>query len=277
MKRIFSLVLVLSFVDSTFAQSTPAFQATSAQTNTPSSSKSSSTATTYNPTSELLFMIEQLQQEVQELRGIVELQGHQIKQLKQQSRDRYHDLDQRLLKLKEGVSSSSNGVSSTLISGSATDGSTIDDSKSIVGGAAAVGATSAAALTKTKTEPSAKQQREYQQAYDLIKQKKYDEAVDGLHKFIALYPDSDLAGNAYYWLGEVYLVMPKFEQARQAFTVVVGSFPDHRKAADAMFKLGVTYHRLGKLEDAKFYLSEVVKRYPDSSAAKLAKEYVSKL
>lgn len=280
MKRIFSLVLALSFIDGAIAQSTPAFQATSAQPSTVSTSKTPNTATKYSPTSELLFMVEQLQQEVQELRGVVELQGHQIKQLKQQSRDRYHDLDQRLLKLKEGASSSSSGVSSAVSSagyGSTTDVSTAGSSKSVAGGAAVVGATSAAALTKTKTEPSAKQQREYQQAYDLIKQKKYDEAVDGLHKFIALYPDSDLAGNAYYWLGEVYLVMPKFEQARQAFTVVIGSFPNHRKAADAMFKLGVTYHRLGKLEDAKFYLSEVVKRYPDSSAAKLAKEYVSKL
>ncbi len=273
MKRIFSLVLALSFIDSAFAQSTPAFQASPAQIADSSGIKPTNTEAKYSPASELLFMVEQLQQEVQELRGIVEQQSHQIKQLKQQGRDRYHDLDQRLLQLKESGVRSLNSVSpagGAASQGSATDGST-------VGGGAAIGVTSAAALSKVKTEPSAKQQREYQQAYDLIKQKKYDQAVDELHKFIALYPDSELAGNAYYWLGEVYLVMPKFEQARQAFTVVIGSFSSHRKAADAMFKLGVTYHRLNKLEDAKFYLSEVVKRYPESSAAKLAKEYVSKL
>ncbi|UZE97604.1 tol-pal system protein YbgF [Alkalimarinus alittae] len=275
MKRILSLVFALSFIDSAIAQSTPAFQATSAQSTASSSSKSSNTSTQLSPTSELLFLVEQLQQEVQALRGIVEQQEYQIKQLKQQGRDRYHDLDQRLLKLKESTSSASSNVSPHL--NGATYTSAPSGANTVVEGAAALTATSAAGLAKVKTEPSAKQQREYQQAYDLIKQKKYDQAVDELHKFIALYPDSDLAGNAYYWLGEVYLVMPKFEQARQAFTVVVGSFPNHRKAADAMFKLGTTYHRLDNLKDAKFYLTEVVKRYPESSAAKLAKEYITKL
>ena len=279
MKRIFSLAIALSFVDGATAQSAPAFQASPAQ---PSVSTSASvnkqhSSEGYNAASELLFMVEQLQQEVQELRGTVEQQGYQIKQLKQQGRDRYHDLDQRLLQLKNSNST----LVSSAVSASAKAGSVDSTVTSPVLNNASSGAvstaTSAAVLSGVKTEPSAKQQREYQQAYDLIKQKKYDQAVDELHKFIGLYPDSDLSGNAYYWLGEVYLVMPKFEQARQAFTVVVGSFPSHRKAADAMFKLGVTYHRLNKLEDAKFYLAEVVKRYPESSAAKLAKEYVAKL
>lgn len=275
MKRVLSLALALSCIGSAFAQSTPAFQAKPAQSATSSHSSPSSTPAQLSATSELLFMVEQLQQEVQELRGIVEQQSHQIKQLKQQGRDRYRDLDQRLLKLKEGGKNSPNPALASIPVGKAVHKA---PSKAPLSGAqSAFGVTSGASLAKVKSEPSAKQQRKYQQAYDLIKQKKYDQAVDELHKFIELYPDSDLAGNAYYWLGEVYLVMPKFEQARQAFTVVVGSFPDHRKAADAMFKLGVTYHRLDKLSDAKFYLSEVVKRYPESSAATLAKEYEAKL
>ncbi len=227
-------------------------------------------------------MVEQLQQEVQTLRGIVEEQSHQIKLLKQQGRDRYRDLDQRLLQLKQLPSSNSESSSAPAKEKASTalpqTTSKVVDSGSMpsstAGGAGEDVVSPAAPI---ETAPSAKQQRAYQQAYDLIKQKKYDQAVDQLHKFIELYPNSDLTGNAYYWLGEVYLVMPKFEQARQAFTVVVGSFSTHRKAADAMFKLGVTYHRLDKLEDAKFYLAEVVKRYPESSAAKLAKEYSAKL
>lgn len=227
-------------------------------------------------------MVEQLQQEVQTLRGIVEEQSHQIKLLKQQGRDRYRDLDQRLLQLKQ-VPGSSSGSSSVPANVKANAVSSHTAIKPVESGAVSsstageVRGEPVATAPPIETAPSAKQQRAYQQAYDLIKQKKYDQAVDQLHSFIELYPNSDLTGNAYYWLGEVYLVMPKFEQARQAFTVVVGSFSTHRKAADAMFKLGVTYHRLDKLEDAKFYLAEVVKRYPESSAAKLAQEYAAKL
>ena len=260
MKRILSLAIALAFTASASAQSTPAFQATS--------SAKPATQTQMNANAELLFMLEQLQQEVQSLRGTVEKQSHDIKKLKEQGRDRYRDLDQRLLKLQAGATSSSS-------LGDIKPQTAAVKSVSAVAAPEAKGIAVTAATAKPK--PSAEQQRAYQQAYDLIKQKKYDQAVDQLHKFIEIYPSSDLTGNAYYWLGEVYLVMPKFEQARQAFTVVVGSFAAHRKAPDAMYKLGVTYHRLDNLKEAKFYLSEVSKRYPESSAAKLAKEYKEKL
>ena len=258
MKRILSLAIALAFTASALAQSTPAFQASSPTVKP-------TTQTQMNANAELLFMLEQLQQEVQSLRGMVEKQSHEIKQLKQQGRDRYRDLDQRLLQLQSKEKHS------------------LPASESVSMPVAPVKADSVAGVapvaikSKVSSTPSAEQQRAYQQAYDLIKQKKYEQAVDQLHKFIEIYPSSDLTGNAYYWLGEVYLVMPKFEQARQAFTVVVSSFSSHRKASDAMYKLGVTYHRLGNLKEAKFYLSEVTKRYPESSAAKLAKEYKEKL
>ena len=258
MKRILSLAIALAFTASASAQSTPAFQT--------SSSSTATTQTQMNANAELLFMLEQLQQEVQSLRGMVEKQSHEIKQLKQQGRDRYRDLDQRLLKLQSGTRPSLPD------SGGAPPVMPVP-----VKLAPAATISPVTVPVTTNSKPSAEQQRAYQQAYDLIKQKKYEQAVDQLHKFIEIYPSSDLAGNAYYWLGEVYLVMPKFEQARQAFTVVVGSFASHRKASDAMYKLGVTYHRLGDLKEAKFYLSEVSKRYPESSAAKLAKEYKEKL
>jgi len=259
MKRILSLAIALAFTASASAQSTSAFQASSPSIVKPA------TQTQMNANAELLYMLEQLQQEVQSLRGMVEKQSHDIKQLKRQGRDRYRDLDQRLLKLQSGA------VSSPSVSAA------IPSPASVKLAPAAVVSPVIATTVTSNGKPSAEQKRAYQQAYDLIKQKKYEQAVDQFHKFIKNYPSSDLTGNAYYWLGEVYLVMPKFEQARQAFTVVVGSFSSHRKAPDAMYKLGVTYHRLDNLKDAKFYLSEVSKRYPESSAAKLAKEYKEKI
>ncbi len=48
---------------------------------------------------ELLSMIEQLQREVQELRGTVEVQANEIRILKRNAKARYVDLDQRILTL----------------------------------------------------------------------------------------------------------------------------------------------------------------------------------
>ena len=217
-------------------------------------------------------MLEQLQTEVRELRGVVEVQANEIRQLQEDGKSRYQDLDSRLLELTKKVSATPAPVSSSdgalPLNHGADELGVVSEEK--VDGGSPSGAKPAA---KAAPEPTEEQKLEYQQAYGLIKEKAFDEAIDRLHKFIEHYPEGELAGNAYYWLGEVYMALPKLEQARQAFTVVVGSFPDHRKVADALFKLGVVYDRLQDPRQSEKYLTEVQTKFPESTAAKLAKSY----
>src|SRR5690554_489608 len=216
---------------------------------------------------ELYLMVEQLQREVRELRGMVEQQGYAIDQLKSQQRDRYLDLDQRLLNLDKRLSQAGDSVapSAPASSGSSTSAPVMSASGATEEIAAAPG------------EVTEAQKKAYQQAYDLIRQRQYDKAIDALHAFISQYPNSDLTVNAYYWLGEVYLVLPKLEQVKQAFTVVVSRYPSHRKASDAYYKLGVTLDRMGEAAQARQYLDGTVKKYPGSAAAGLAQDYLKKM
>ena len=181
-------------------------------------------------TAELFYMIQQLQGEVRRLQGEVEEQRHLINRLQEQGRDRYIDLDQRILDLSE----------------------------------------------KLYRQPGAAERKAYEQIQDLIRnQKKYDEAISRIYEFIDKYPEGDLTVNAYYWLGEVYLVKPQLEQAKQAFTIVATRFADHRKAPDALYKLGVTHDRLGEKAEAQRRMKMVIENYPASSAAELAKKYLA--
>lgn len=230
------------------AVSTSSLQVSATQAGTGSAYGNSANA-------ELFFMVEQLQQEVQSLRGLVEELQHEVSTLKKQGRERYLDLDQRILDLSKAV---------PVGSASAARGNTAASDSTVVA------ATSNSAFG---APPSKQQELAYQQAYDLIKVKKFDEAANALHEFIGQYPENDLTVNAYYWLGEVYLVMPKLEQAKQAFTVVISKYPGHRKASDAMYKLGVVYDKLNDKVNAKHYLTETQRRYGGSSAAKLANDY----
>ncbi len=213
---------------------------------------------------ELYMLVQQLQQEVRELRGQIEELSYRQNQASKQERDRYVDLDRRILELRDELEKQSNSSVNT-----ATSGQT------------ATGVTPSIGQTSLEVEPAGEvsddARQAYELAYNLIKQRKYDEAVTSLHSFINDYPSSDLAPNAYYWLGEVYLVLPKLEQARQAFIVVIGKYPNHRKAPDASYKLGVTYQRLGNREEAVRYLDQTITRYPDSSAANLAKDYLTQI
>ncbi|WP_421863950.1 tol-pal system protein YbgF [Marinobacter adhaerens] len=205
-------------------------------------------------TSELFYMIQQLQGEVRRLQGEVEEQRHLINRLQQQGRDRYIDLDQRILDLSEKVASKP--------APEASEG----------GGSAASGQ---AREAREYRQPDAQERKAYEQIQDLIRnQKKYDEAISRIYEFIDEYPEGDLTVNAYYWLGEVYLVKPQLEQAKQAFTIVATRFADHRKAPDAVYKLGVTHDRLGEKEQARRSMQTVIDDYPSSSAADLARKFL---
>jgi len=211
-------------------------------------------------TAELFYMIQQLQQEVRRLQGQVEEQQHMITRLQEQGRDRYIDLDQRILDLSEKMASRPEPAPASASAASAASGA--------AGGQAVE--------TREYRQPDAEERKAYNEIQDLIRnQKAYDEAITRLYEFIDKYPEGDLTVNAYYWLGEVYLVKPQLEQAKQAFTIVATRFPDHRKAPDAVYKLGVTLDRLGESDEARRRMQSVVDDYPDSSAAELAKKFLS--
>ena len=83
----------------------------------------------------------------------------------------------------------------------------------------------------------------------LLKQRDINGAALAFKQHIVDYPGSPYVPNAYYWLGEIYLLQDQAELSRQSFTAVVDQHPLHNKAMDARFKLGKIYHQLG--EDAR--------------------------
>ncbi|BBB26500.1 tol-pal system protein YbgF [Amphritea japonica] len=207
-----------------------------------------------------IMLLQQLQDEVRVLRGMVEQQQYQIRQMEQQQRDRYRDLDRRIA---AGQNQPANGSASSLsqpISGG-----------SVTGSASAGSSAPLPAADSTPTDAQA-----YQQAFSLVRQKNFPAALAEFDKFIELYPDSVRLPNAYYWVGEVNLAEQKLEPAKVAFEQVQQMFPQHRKAADASYKLGVIYHQMGDQTKADAMFKDTITRYPESSAANLARDYLKR-
>lgn len=222
-----------------------------------------SSAPASNANSELFFMVEQLKQEVMMLRGLLEEQSFAMRQLQERSKDRYRDTDERIQSLVQKIAVLEKAESSVVIQSSAP---VVSPPVVNPGGPDVV-------AVNRVVEETDEQKVAYQKAYNLVKEKNFPEAIDALHAYVENYPEGDLTGNAFYWLGEVYLVLPKLEQARQAFTIVVKTFPGHRKLADSIYKLAVTYDRLQKPAEAELYLKQVQEQFPNSTAAKLAQNY----
>jgi tol-pal system protein YbgF len=191
----------------------------------------------------LLDELDILRQEVQALRELTERQGFELRSLKNESKDRYLDLDQRLSQLVTGEND-------------------LEDESDQQAGSKVAGS----------------ERDSYRQAFSLLKQKKFPASEQSFKQFIKRYPQGQYTPNAYYWLGELLLLQRKYEEARQAFTVVLNQYSTHQKAPDALYKLGVVYERLGRDKDAKQALQRVVKDYQDKAptTARLAKEYLTK-
>jgi tol-pal system protein YbgF len=206
----------------------------------------------------LYLQIQQLQQDVMRLNGIVEEQAHELRKLKEQSLERYVDLDKRLGAMAGGA---------TVVAGSQ-------------GGASASVPDALPPVNSARSGPVAEQPGEgeaYRAAYALVRGQQFDQAVDAFHQFLRNYPDGRYAPNAHYWLGELYLVVQPqdLEASRQSFTLLVTQYPDNPKVPDALYKLGKVHFLKGNREKAREYLDGVAKGYPDSSAAKLARDFVA--
>ncbi|TGN41478.1 tol-pal system protein YbgF [Marinobacter confluentis] len=205
---------------------------------------------------ELFYMIQQLQGEVRRLQGDVEEQRNQIDKLNKQARDRYIDLDQRILKLSSELAES-------------------DDSGSGTSGPADSGNNTKPVERRDYRQPTSEEREAYDRIQALIREdRNFNDAINGLYDFIDKYEEGDLTVNAYYWLGEVYLAEEQLEQAKQAFTIVATRYGDHRKAPDAVYKLGVTLDKQGETDEAKRRMEAVIRNYPDSNAASLSKKYL---
>ena len=210
--------------------------------------------------SNLFYQIQQLQQEVMMLNGKVEEQAHELRSLKEQSLERYVDLDKRI------AGGGAAGVAPGSASGS--NGSS--------------GAGTAVVTPVSGNSNVAEQAGEgdaYRSAYALVRAQKFNDATSAFKQFLQDYPAGKYAPNAHYWLGELYLVMQPadLESSRQAFMLLLSQYPDNSKAPDAMYKLGKVYFLKGNREKAREYLDRVIAQYgsSNSSAVKLSRDFIA--
>jgi tol-pal system protein YbgF len=106
---------------------------------------------------------------------------------------------------------------------------------------------------------------------------KNDLAIQEFSEYIKFYPNTDLAGNCYFYLGEVQFRQANYQQAAQNYDQVLQNFPTGSKVASAQLKKGFALIELGKQDDGVVELRHVIQRYPRSPEALQARERLRKL
>ncbi|MFT4826604.1 MAG: tol-pal system protein YbgF [Halioglobus sp.] len=200
--------------------------------------------------SNLFYQLQQLQQEVMMLNGKVEEQAHELRKIKAQNLERYVDIDRRL----------GNGSAAVAVT------TTVEN----------------VPVRNTGSDPAVAELpgegEAYRAAYALVRAKQFSEGVTAFEKFLNDYPGGKYSPNAYYWLGELNLVIKPAnpESARQAFMLLLNQYPNNNKIPDALYKLGKVQYTKGNRDKAKEFLERVINEYgsTNSSAVTLAKGFL---
>ncbi|WP_303901417.1 tol-pal system protein YbgF [Thiohalomonas denitrificans] len=203
---------------------------------------------------EMLTRIDSQQRELAVIRGELEEVSHELDSLKKRQRDLYLDTDRRLSRLeREGV-------------------------------APAAGAQTGPDMAQEKpgvespgTADLVAERQAYQQAFDILRELRYEQAIKAFENFLEEYPDGRYAHIAQYWLGEASYARRDFGKAIAAYRALVDNHANSPKVAEALLKIGYSYHELKQDGKARPVLDQLVREHPGTTEADQAQNLLKRL
>ena len=228
---------------------------------------------------DLVFQVQQLQDEVRMLRGMLEDQSIQLESLSNRQRDQYLDLDQRINAQRGSspgpvLSSNPDATSGMRTSPAVTQPAIREDVPDVRPALDTPSSVSAIATpdTQARALPAspAAEKAAYDQGFQSLKDLKYAAAAEQFSAFVRQYPNSEYADNAQYWLGESYYVTRNYDIALEAFQALLSNYPDSPKVPDGLLKIGYTHYEMKQWDQARAALVQVQEQYPETTLARLA-------
>lgn len=193
--------------------------------------------------------LDELQNEVNELRGVTELHTHQLSQVLERQRELYQELDRRVSQALQPTSKAPGATALPPDSG-----------------------------LNVAYSSDLSENEFYDRAVNLVlKDKRYEQAITEFNAFNNKFPNSAYAANAHYWLGQLLFNKDELAKAEHEFTLVVNQYKDSTKRSDAMLKLALVAQKLNQAQRAGNLYRQVIEEYPTSSAAQLAKARLESL
>lgn len=107
----------------------------------------------------------------------------------------------------------------------------------------------------------------YQAAYGHVLSGDYQVAEREFRDYLDVFPKSEKAADANFWLGEAQYSQGNFNEAAKTFLNAHQNFSKSKKAPEMLLKLGMSLAALDNRETACATLREVNKRYPNASKA----------
>ncbi len=106
---------------------------------------------------------------------------------------------------------------------------------------------------------------------------KYDLASQEFSDYLKYYANTDLAGNAQFYLADLEYRQGNYEQAVKDYDKVLEQYPGGNKAPAAQLKKGFALIELGRRNEAIKELNSLIQRYPRSLEAEQARKRLASL
>jgi len=212
----------------------------------------------------LLRQITSLQSEVQQLRGQLEQQKHELDNLKKRQQSIYADINDRLQKL---MPANTVGSTNILSSGDLAVPIAQRQAKKPVASFVKQAEAEPAKGTTSVTEKVA-----FDAAYANVRDNHYKQAITQFKQFLIDYPAGEYSDNAQFWLASVYRVTRDVPAAKKAFKAVSVNYPKSEKASVSLYKLADIYVDEKNKAEAKKIYQQLIKQYAGSTSAKMAEK-----
>jgi tol-pal system protein YbgF len=219
----------------------------------------------------LVIQVQEMQDEIRNLRGQLEEQSRELENLKRRQRDQYLDMDQRLSDARNSLPVTTGGAAASQGGTAAQAREDVPEVRApMTEDSSVVGIGEPLAQSQTPAAAAAEEKAAYDQAFQSLKDLRYADAAEKFQSFLDRYPNSEYSDNAQYWLGESYYVTRNYDFALTAFQELSDRFPESPKVPDALLKMGYTHYELKQWDLARAALTQVQESYPDTTLARLA-------
>ena len=200
---------------------------------------------------DLLSQIDRLNEELNKLKGELDVAQHNIEVSQQRQKDLYADTDGRLRKIESGNASPAN---------------TAPENKE-----------PPVQMIITATVEASAESKAFDSAQALLQTGKYKDAFDAFDKFLQTYSNSKQVPNAQYGLGFSQFSLKNYKAAIATQQKLISQFPDSAKVPDALFNIANCQIQLSDIEGAKKSLRDLIAQHPTSELIPNAKRRLAVL
>ena len=107
-------------------------------------------------------------------------------------------------------------------------------------------------------------QVQFQVADTRFLQKEFAEAAKHYKRYVELFPNTDVAGKAFFYSGWAEFNLKEYDQSIESLQAMLEAYPDDRYAPDSQFRIASCYFEKGEFQRSIDEAEVVIDKYPNS-------------